>query len=78
MLRVGPPSTALTVMQPRMTEGAGAGLLFLLPHKPDFNSIENAFAKLKALLRKTAECIVDDLRAAIGGRSGSRRQDRLI
>ncbi len=30
-------------------EEAGAGLCFLPPYSPDFNLIENAFAKLKAL-----------------------------
>jgi transposase len=38
-----------------MIEAAGASLLFLPPYSPDFNPIENAFAKLKALLRKAAE-----------------------
>ena len=36
-------------------EAAGAGLRYLPPYSPDFNPIENAFAKLKALLRKAAE-----------------------
>jgi transposase len=40
-------------------EAAGASLLFLPPYSPDFNPIENAFAKLKALLRGAAERIVD-------------------
>jgi transposase len=31
---------------------AGATLLFLPPYSPDFNPIEQAFAKLEALLRK--------------------------
>lgn len=35
-------------------EGAGATLLFLPPYSPDFNPIELAFAKLKALLRGVA------------------------
>jgi transposase len=35
-------------------EAAGATLLYLPPYSPDFNPIENAFAKLKALLRKAA------------------------
>ena len=35
-------------------EAVGARLLFLPPYSPDFNPIENAFAKLKALLRKAA------------------------
>lgn len=33
-------------------ERAGARLLFLPPYSPDFNPIEMAFSKLKALLRK--------------------------
>ncbi|SFA69431.1 Transposase [Poseidonocella pacifica] len=35
-------------------EAAGAKLLFLPPYSPDFNPIEMAFYKLKALLRKAA------------------------
>ena len=35
-------------------EATGAELRFLPPYSPDFNPIENAFAKLKALLRKAA------------------------
>jgi transposase len=42
-------------------EAAGASLLFLPPYSPDFNPIENAFAKLKALLRKAAERTIDGL-----------------
>ena len=45
---------------------AGATLLYLPPYSPDFNPIENAFAKLKALLRKAAERTVDGLWSAIG------------
>ncbi len=33
----------------QMIEAAGASLLYLPPYSPDFNPIENAFAKLKAL-----------------------------
>ena len=47
-------------------EAAGATLRFLPPYSPDFNPIENAFAKLKALLRKAAERTVDGLWNAIG------------
>jgi transposase len=47
-------------------EAAGAGLLYLPPYSPDFNPIENAFAKLKALLRKAAERTVDGLWNAVG------------
>lgn len=47
-------------------EVAGASLLYLPPYSPDFNPIENAFAKLKALLRKAAGRTVDGLWNAIG------------
>jgi transposase len=47
-------------------EATGAGLRFLPPYSPDFNPIENAFAKLKALLRKVAARTRDALRAAVG------------
>ena len=49
-----------------LIEAAGAKLLYLPPYSPDFNPIENAFAKLKALLRKAAEPTVDGLWTAIG------------
>jgi transposase len=47
-------------------EAAGATLLFLPPYSPDFNPIENAFAKLKALLRAAAERTVEALWTTIG------------
>ncbi|WP_128930253.1 IS630 family transposase [Bradyrhizobium zhanjiangense] len=50
----------------QMIEAAGASLLYLPPYSPDFNPIENAFAKLKALLRQAAERTVDGLWSAIG------------
>jgi transposase len=50
----------------RAIEAAGATLLHLPPYSPDFNPIENAFAKLKALLRKAAERTVEGLWTAIG------------
>jgi len=49
-----------------LIEAAGAELLFLPPYSPDFNPIENAFAKLKSLLRKAAERTVAGLWRAIG------------
>ena len=49
-----------------MIEAAHASLLYLPPYSPDFNPIENAFAKLKAHLRKAAERTVNGLWAAIG------------
>lgn len=42
-------------------EAAGARLLYLPPYSPDFNPIEQLFAKLKALLRKAGERSVDAL-----------------
>jgi transposase len=47
-------------------ESRGAELLYLPPYSPDLNPIENAFAKLKALLRKGAERTVEGLWSAIG------------
>lgn len=46
-------------------EAVGARLLFLPPYSPDLNPIENAFAKLKALLRKAAARNIDQLWTAI-------------
>lgn len=53
-----------------LIEAVGAELLFLPPYSPDFNPIENAFAKMKALLRKAAERSVDGLWGAIGRIAG--------
>ena len=47
-------------------EARGARLRFLPPDSPDFNPIENAFAKLKALLRKAAERTVEGLWITVG------------
>ena len=46
-------------------EGAGARLLYLPPYSPDFNPIELAFSKLKALLRKAAARTITELWDAI-------------
>lgn len=46
-------------------EGAGAQLLLLPPYSPDLNPIENAFSKLKAMLRKLAARTIDQLWEAI-------------
>ena len=52
-------------------EAAGARLLYLPPYSPDLNPIEQAFAKLKALLRakalRTVEALWNAL-AAVGHR----------
>ena len=47
-------------------EGAGARLLYLPPYSPDLNPIEQAFAKLKALLRAKALRTVGALWKALG------------
>jgi len=47
-------------------EAAGASLLYLPPYSPEFNPIENAFAKLKAMLRKAAARTVEGLWSTIG------------
>jgi transposase len=47
-------------------ENAGANLLYLPPYSPDFNPIEMAFSKLKALLKKAAARTIDDLWVLIG------------
>lgn len=47
-------------------EAAAARPLYLPPYSPDFSPIENAFAKLKALLRKAADRSAQSLWATIG------------
>ncbi len=49
----------------RAIEAAGATLRYLPPYSPDFNPIENAFAKLKAWLRKAVTRTMDELWGAI-------------
>ena len=46
-------------------EAAGAALRYLPPYSPDLNPIEQAFAKLKAFLRKACARTKDDLDKAI-------------
>jgi transposase len=46
--------------------GVGASLLYLPPYSPDLNPIEQVFAKLKAMLRKTAARTKEALWSAIG------------
>lgn len=47
-------------------EGAGCRLLYLPPYSPDFNPIEKAFAKLKAVLCAKAERTVEGLWNTVG------------
>jgi transposase len=46
-------------------EAAGATLCYLPPYSPDLNPIEQAFSKIKALLRKVAARTIDALWNAI-------------
>lgn len=45
----------------RAIEAVGAILFYLPPYSPDFNPIEMAFAKLKAILKKAAARTVGEL-----------------
>ena len=45
-------------------EARGATLLYLPPYSPDLNPIENAFAKLKAHVRKAAARTIEALETA--------------
>src|SRR5258708_10542469 len=47
-------------------EARGASLIYLPAYSPDLNPIEQAFAKLKALLRKAAPRTVEALWTVIG------------
>lgn len=49
----------------RAIEATGARLLYLPPYSPDFNPIEMAFSKLKAILKKIAARTVHELWQAI-------------
>jgi len=49
-----------------LIEGRGCSLLFLPPYSPDFSPIEEAFSKIKALLRKAAARTRGALLEAIG------------
>jgi transposase len=49
-----------------LIEAAGASLVYLPPYSPDLNPIEQAFAKLKALLRKAGERSIPALWDRIG------------
>lgn len=47
-------------------EAAGARVVYLPPYSPDFNPIEQVFAKLKALLRKAGKRTLRELWQEIG------------
>jgi transposase len=48
-----------------LIEACGASLLLLPPYSPDFNPIENAYAKFKSSLRKAAARTLQALEGAI-------------
>ena len=52
-----------------LIEGRGCRLLFLPPYSPDFNPIEEAFSKIKGMLRRaqarTREALIEALGVAI-------------
>lgn len=54
-----------TMVAREAIEAVGARMLFLPPYSPDFNPIENAFSKLKAILRKAAARTVPELWDAV-------------
>jgi transposase len=49
-----------------LIEGRGCELLYLPPYSPDFNPIEEAFAKIKSLMRKAEARTREALLAAMG------------
>ena len=49
----------------RLMESRGAQLLYLPPYSPDFNPIEQAWSKLKQLLRGVKARVLDQLEPAI-------------
>ncbi len=59
------PAGPQTMAAREAVEAAGARMLFLPPYSPDVNPIENAFSKLKAILRKAAARTVPELWDAI-------------
>jgi transposase len=50
-----------------LIEGCGCSLMFLPSYSPDFNPIEEAFSKVKALLRKAKARSFEALVEATGG-----------
>lgn len=49
-----------------LIEGAGAQVLYLPPYSPDFNPIEEAFSKIKNLVRKAGARVHEALVVALG------------
>jgi transposase len=59
----------------RLIEAAGAAVLYLPPYSPDFNPIEMAISKVKAVLRKLARRTVEALFDSIGDALASITRD---
>ena len=51
----------------KLIEQRGCELLFLAPYSPDLNPIEEAFSKVKNILRKLAARTKETLVEAMGG-----------
>ena len=53
----------------KLIESAGASVLFLPPYSPDFSPIEEAFSKIKAILRgieaRTQQTLVEAIARAL-------------
>jgi transposase len=62
----GPAPPIFSLIVRKAIEAAGARLLYLPPYGPDLNPIEQALAKLKALLRAKALRTVEALWNALG------------
>jgi transposase len=62
----------------KLIESVGASVLFLPPYSPDFSPIEEAFSKIKAILRsieaRTQETLVEAIAQALDAVS---RRDAL-
>jgi transposase len=50
----------------KLIESVGASVLFLPPYSPDFSPIEEAFSKIKAILRKIEDRTQETLVEALG------------
>jgi transposase len=59
----------------KLIESVGASVLFLPPYSPDFSPIEEAFSKIKAILRtleaRTQEALVEAIAQALNAVSRS-------
>jgi transposase len=64
----------------QIIEEAGAEILFLPPYSPDFSPIEEAFSKVKGILRRlgarTREALLESSTLSLA-RDGSRRMTSL-